>query len=72
MPFYLHVGANGQSFRTFTIQIRNQDTGVLQPLTLGADVDWAGDVGKDIELRIVNAVTVPEAPVGSYIFGKKM
>jgi hypothetical protein len=70
MPFYLHVGTPDQSFKTLTITLRDQTTGLPNEITLGGDIDWARDAGKDIQLNIVNKVTLEGAPEGSYVFGK--
>jgi hypothetical protein len=71
MPFYLHVGAPGETTKVFTITLRDQTTGQPNQLTLRGDVDWTRDAGKNIQLSISNKVDLVGAPDGSYIFGEK-
>jgi hypothetical protein len=70
MPFYLHVGTPDQSFKTLTITLRDQNTGLPNEITLGGDIDWARDAGQNIKLNIVNKVTLEGAPAGSYVFAE--
>jgi len=72
MPFYIHVGAPGETTRVFTIELRDQTTGQVNRLTLRGDVDWTRDAGRNIQLSISNAVDPSlGAPAGTYIFGEK-
>jgi|LakMenE01Jun11ns_1017448.scaffolds.fasta_scaffold9923524_7 hypothetical protein len=72
MPFYIHVGGKGETTKVFTIQVKDQTTGLTNSLTLRGNVNWTRDAGKNILLSISNAVDPTlGAPAGSYIFGEK-